>query len=500
MTFLAAAAIADAAQAQRVAVDPFVGATVTWTSNANLAPGSTAESDVLVEVSPGVGLAYEGARLKAFGTLILDGLYYVDRQSYRILPSLDLNGTYEAIPDFLFLGAGIVTYYTAENPFGLRSIDRTTNNLFTTTQYRISPYIESTLGDNVRYGVRSDNVWTHNSGADSALTSDGYYTLNRAYIERTPLPLGGGLSIEYQKSDYEDSSREGLTQTLARAAVRLGFAASSWIGLRGGHEWVEYAMTDESGAIYGIEFSWTPDSRTSLKGFWEHRFFGSAWEATANWRGNRTALDLRASRQLSTYSEQLFDTPQSNVSKLLDSVLSSQIVDPLERAREVRSIFASRGLAPSLPRAADVYSTQVSLQTDVSATASVSLPRTTAALSGYYRKTVPAPGETPLPVTGIGTVAGLAFTNSEQYGASLTGGYLLSPLLAVSGLAAWTRIESLDLTPAVDATQMSYRLALIRRFAPRTTGNVGIRWQMLRSDVQADTREAAVFVGLLHRF
>ena len=501
LTLCCATTVANSALAQRVSVDPFVAAGVTWTNNANLAPSPNAESDVILEVSPGIAFSVQGERLKVLGTLILDGLYYVEgNQRDRILPYANVDGNYEVLRDFLYLSGGVVTYRTAENPFAIRSIGPTTDNIFTTSQYRISPYIESTIGREVRYGVRSDNIWTHNSGGETTSVSDGYLTLNRAYIDRTPLPLGGGLSVEYQKSGYDDSNLEGLTQTLVRGAVRFGFATNGWVGVRGGYEDVEYATTDESGPIYGIEFSWKPGPRTSFEGFWEHRFFGSAWQAALNWGGVRSALNLTASRKLSTYSEQLFYTPASNVAQSLDAALSTQIVDPLERAREVRNIFSNRGLSTSLPRAVDIYQTQVNLLSDVNVTASSSLPRTSVALTGYYRKTVPAPGFQALVAPGPGTLPGVASTNSEQFGASFNAGYLLSPLLAINGLAAWTRIEGINDSPAITSTQMSYRLALIRQLSPRTAGNIGVRFQTLSSDIQADTRETAAFVGILHRF
>jgi uncharacterized protein (PEP-CTERM system associated) len=480
--------------AQRTAVAPFVTGSATWTSNANFGSGQDEESDTIVELAPGAAIDVRGARYLLSGSIVLDGLYYVGgTQRDRVLPYADLLGRLEAVESLVFVEGAINTFQTADNPFDVRPVGPSTYNVFTTTQYRVSPYLQGAFGARYTYGARSDNIWTHSSGDDDQ-APDGFLTLNRAFVERDVDPVGGSLSYEYRDSTYNDVSNSGLRESIARASLRFAPFARSWIGVRGGHERVEYGITDESGSLYGIEFEFSPEQRSSLKGYVEHRFFGSSWDATLSHRAARLAFSARSARLLTTYAEQLFVSEgSSSVLAELERLLPSDVKDPAERARMVREIADSRGLNVLLPSASGVYSTQVNLQTSANATAALLLPRSSAALNLYYLKSVPAPGAVP-------TAGVTDFTNTEQHGISLTGSYLLSRVWALSGLAAWSRTSSIDQVPQDESRQSSYRVAAIRQFSPRMLASVSVRWEALDSNVRSDATEFAVSIGALYRF
>jgi uncharacterized protein (PEP-CTERM system associated) len=73
--------------------------------------------------------------------------------------------------------------------------------------------------------------------------------------------------------------------------VEVGRAIGSYrvrpdltVSVRGGYEWAIFPESSSDGAIYGAGIAWQPTPRTDVSGFWEERFFGPSWQATATHR------------------------------------------------------------------------------------------------------------------------------------------------------------------------------------------------------------------------
>ena len=120
-------------------------------------------------------------------------------------------------------------------------------------------------------------------------------------------------------------------------------------------------MTSYSGAVYGAGVDWTPNPRTKLDGFLEHRFFGPSYGLNFNHRTRRTAWRLSATRNTYTTIEQPLTLRPGTTAEVLDDAFRSQIADPAQREQAVKQFLERAGLPPSLTQPYTFYTNQIYL-------------------------------------------------------------------------------------------------------------------------------------------
>jgi uncharacterized protein (PEP-CTERM system associated) len=262
----------------------------------------------------------------------------------------------------------------------------------------------------------------------------------------------------------------------------------------GGHETNNYPGINTDRGFYGAAVSWKPSERTNLFGAWEDRYFGGSWKLTFSHRMPRLAWTLTSSRDDSTLSQRYLGLPATqNVAALIDASLTTRIPDPIERARAVEDLIVSRGLPRSLTGPVDIFTERVEVQTSTTGTVAYIGVRNTLALTffatkteGVYNVLFPA-----LPDSDL---------NNKQRGIGLSFGHQINALTTMSADASWRETQGLG-SQAGDLTRQEiYQLRTARRVAPYTTVSAGARYQSLKSNVEPEGTEAAVFVGLGHRF
>lgn len=494
---LASCCGAGPALAQRVSVDAGIASNATWTSN-SLIGLSTPQSDTVFDVRPHFTIRADGARLKLSGTAALDAVTYA-RGSLpsRLLPTADLTARLEAVQRLLYLETELRATRTSENPFGARSETASGSNTLTTTQLRVSPYIDATAGPGLRYRVRSDNIRTSESGrtlSQDAPSASGYFGHHTASIEQDPRTIGWRLEIERSETRYNDSVQPAVIIDLARASVNYAASDDLSFGVRGGPERNSLLGDKRNHTIAGVQMKWQPSERTLLTGFGERRFFGNSWHVAFDHRSPHIAWNMLFARGIDTAPQGLFELPATNnVAALLDAMFTTRIPDPVERARKVQEFINLQGLPGQTLQATNIYSQRLSLATTGNATVTWIGVRNSLALSAYYSRSQDAPD--------AGLLAtGRPINNNTQIGASVAFSHRLSAVSSLSVTVDASRIRALE-SIAVDQTkQAGVRASVSTQLAPKTTLVFGAGYSKLGSNVTVGGQQSALFVGMDHGF
>ena len=131
-----------------------------------------------------------------------------------------------ALREVLSVEAAINVSQQFLNPFGPQpvSIASATDNRYTATSYRVSPYIQGTAPGDIKYELRNDNTWTTLSGAPIS-TDNAFYDVWSG-SRRGPRPevrLGGRGELErgqVQRSAAADlGARAGEAHLAGRSPV-----------------------------------------------------------------------------------------------------------------------------------------------------------------------------------------------------------------------------------------------------------------------------------------
>ncbi|HEV7913698.1 MAG TPA: TIGR03016 family PEP-CTERM system-associated outer membrane protein [Albitalea sp.] len=496
---LAAALAPAVAGAQTWAVEAGVGTELMWTSNAELGlPGG--RNDTTLDIRSHVSVHSQGRRLRVSGTAALNAITYFNHtQPSQLQPEVDLNARLEAVDGFLFVDGGVRAQQTTQNPFGALPEGGTTQNTLTTTQARLSPFIEGTTsGSQVHYLLRSDSSWTQDSGAGSATATAsaarGYFGRQTVMFERDPRPLGWRFEAERSDTRYDDDTQDPVVLQLARLSVNYALGDEFSAGVHAGREHNDLADRLTQGNIYGVQARWAPSPRTTFTAFEEKRFFGKSWRLGFDHRRPQFTWNAVVSRSLDTTPQSLFDLPATNnVAGLLDSMFTTRFPDPIERGRAVRDFIDNQGLPASTLRPINLYAQRLSIVTLRSVTLGLIGRRNTATLTAFQSRTEDA-------LESGALASGTALTNNTQYGASASLTHRLTPTMALNTSVDWTRIQALQAVGTERTTRRTARLRLNVQTTPTTNAFAGVRYRDLDSNVAVEGREGAVFVGMDHTF
>jgi len=487
---------AHPALAQRWYVEPSIGLRVISTSNSTLG-GSAGEGDVVVGLRPRVVIRGDAPRLFVRGTLAVESVTYTQgTQENVVLPEVDFLARLAAIERFFFIEGAVRALQLNANPFGARPGETSTSNTVTSTQYRLSPFIEYEPSLGLHLRARSDNTRTNENGSAFSLSESvgrSYFGRHSASIEQDPRPFGWRLEASRSDTRFE-GDLSSITIDVARAIVNVAVTESFRVGLRGGAERNNFSTT-ETRSIYGGQFSWHPSVRTALDADAERRFFGNSWHLTFAHRSPFVAWSTRVSRDIDTSPEALLSLPATdNVAALLDSILTTRFPNPIERAKQVQDLINSRGLPPSIPSAISIIAPRVSINNTVSGTAAL-LGSTSSVALGVFRTVIRDAVDSGLFATGS------AISNNRQIGGSLAYSRRLSPRSSATLVLDYSRIEPLE--AAIDGArtqQAGVRGQISLQVGPRSFSRFGVQYRKLTSGVVAAGNESVAFFELDHSF
>jgi uncharacterized protein (PEP-CTERM system associated) len=341
------------------------------------------------------------------------------------------------------------------------------------------------------YLLRSDNFL--NAFSDPTLSDTAASRLSGT-LESPPTRLSFGLDYTYLYSRYQAQptgyyQQAGVLRPTVRATRTLSASA------RLGYESNDYFIPEYSNAVYGAGFAWTPNPRTKLDGFLDHRFFGASYGFNLNYRTRRTVWRLRGSRNTVTPLDQPLNQRPITTAELLDDAFRSRIADPTERERVVREFLDSAGLPPSLTQPYSFYANTIYVSEQWSGSVGFLGRRITADLAVFWQD------NSPLSSAGFSAASAFAYDPFRQMGVTLNFTHRMSRLTSVT-LGA-SRLETKRTgTPAPglgDSTQDTTRVGLTHQLGPKTEATVAFRWSNFDSATDP-YRERAVLAALAHSF
>jgi uncharacterized protein (PEP-CTERM system associated) len=423
-------------------------------------------------------------------------LYGQEKASNDLQNNLRSLLSVEAVDDFFFIDASANSYLSYVSPFLPRpeSGASVTENRTQQVTLSLSPYIRHQTKRGWRYLLRNDNYWNGYSqaGLSSSITNRFF-----ADVESPATRLNYAFDYTYLRSD-DQSQPVTYYQQVAR--FRPIFRATRTLKLSGrlGYESNDYE-TQYSGMVYGAGIDWTPNPRTKLEGFLEHRFFGPSYGLNFNYRTRRTSWTLSGTRNTYTSVDQPLVLRPGTTTEVLDNAFRSRIPDPVQRQEAVQQFAERAGLPPTLTQPFSFYTNQIYLAEQVSGSVALLGRRNTIELTVFWQQNEA--------ITASGTILPGALVGSNQFrqrGVTLNVSHQLSALSAVTVSA--NRLYALSVNPSVtfvgsdpESTQDTIRLGWTHRLSPQTDGSLWLRWVNFDS-VTSPYREHAVLAAIAHSF
>jgi uncharacterized protein (PEP-CTERM system associated) len=490
--------VATPATAENWLITPSVSVTETYTTNANLAPSGQAQSSFVTSAAASVAVAGNGARVQLNGFATLQGLVYVgDFQQEQLYPQANLIGNVEAVEKFFYIEGAVNVSQQYLSAFGPQTTGNigVTDNRYTTAGFRLSPYIKGVLPGEITYLLRNDNIWS-NLGNNQSLpgATASYVTSWTGRVESPIRTFGWTIEGITTSTTFTDES--SLTNDIVRGYLNYRPDPQVLLYAIAGYEWNDYFLTESNNAVYGVGGEWKPTDRTNIRGNVQNRFFGTEYLAAVTHRNPFSAFDVNASRNITSYPQQLFAAPDGGgVAALVDASFVTRIPDPVARAQAVQAFLAASGLSTSLQTPVNFYTQQVILYDQQSATFTLLGVRNSTAFTLYNRKSEAISGG-----SGVALPTLLSGQNNNtQRGGAITFSHRLTPLTNLS--ATYTRYQTTSTPPLVGRTTGDTVLVGVdTRLGPNTNGFTGMTYSDVASNVSNDYTVFTVYVGLTHRF
>ena len=478
---------------------PSVAILVTQSSNANFGAASAAQSDTIMQVVPRLFLATEHARWQARANIGLDGQYYTRGTEPNVIAPQGYASLHSELVDRLFFfDASMNAQRYATSPYVSQG-GPVQSTSYTSTQWRISPYVDRVLRPGLRLTARSDDTWTTVSNTPSAIgLTGGRYLDQTVRLEQAPLAWGYTLAAQQTYATYTDEPFAWLRDLTMRAIVNYAFTPRLVLGLIGGGEKVQAYGAEKTASIYGVRGQWNGDPRANARLAVERRYFGTGWDLQASAGTPIARLSLGWTRDAISYLSPLANgnSSASNLSLLLDNLLAGQYPNPFLRAQAVQSLLGSAGLPPGLSTSGGFYTSSSVLQNNLVVTGLVLRPRDSYALSLYRNRTE----DLFLPGQQLLQLIQSTSADNVQSGAAFNYGHRLTPLDNLN-LTVQREVDTgFGLNQGNEARQTNYIVQLDHRFSLRTIAIVGARRRFLTSSQVGNANETGLFAGLVHRF
>jgi len=469
---------------------------LTYTTNTAYGSGKNGDADFLVLVSPAINFEAQSTRLHLEGKVELDSFSYLQHtQPSRVLPQADIKSNLMLVERLAGVDAALVTRRTTANSFASQGSDLTSSNIYTTTQARISPYIEHEFTPFVSMAARSEVSKTHFEAVGNGVIERPNATsiTNTVELVRKPAPVGAGLQYTHDSSGYDNKPRSNLTRDAARGNVSYALSDQWVLGAIGGGEKIQTDFSHRSDGFGGGLLRWRPTERTDLNALAEHHFYGPTWDVSLTHRTPTFAALVRLQRIVESSANSIGELSSgSSLSALLDAMLTTRYPDAVQRAQVVNDAIAGRGLTDSADSVQDYYSLSVDMQQTATVRFAMMGKRNTISVGYTLFKTSPERWAQD-PLVSILEQPNHQHAFDIQYNHQLTGS------TSFDAIARWSRTT----TPGLDrySVEKSLTAAFNLKLSPKTAATLGGRRQLLDSNVvEKGVNESAVFVGLSHRF
>jgi uncharacterized protein (PEP-CTERM system associated) len=491
------ATTASTAAAQVWHFEPSLASEFTLTDNVNLVPEDQRKSDFVTQLTPGLRFTEQSARTRFAGTIQAPILFYArtGSENNRVLPEVDILGSAELVERRFFVETAANVSQQYLSPFGAqpRDLSNGTNNRYTAQSYRISPVLKGEARDGLAYELRDNNIWADQNSTTVA-TGRSYTNEIAGKLTQDPRPLGWGF--DYSRIETRFTQQEPLLSELERVSAVYKPDGRVEYSLTSGYESNNFSTQTSSGVIYGGGVKWHASERTSVEASAEHRFFGASYHLSLDHRTPLSVWSLRASRDITTYPQQLASLASgADVSSLLNQLFTSRVGDPTLRQTFVEQFIRERGLPSVLANPLALFSQQVTLDESLQATAGLIGARNTIFGTVFRLRSQPVGGTT----NGLPPELFFALNNNTQTGTNLVWTLRMTQLYTLLTSADFVRTIE-NVSDGDHTRQVILRTQVSASLSPVTDVYAGVRWQRLLSNLGNDYHEAAAFVGLRHVF
>lgn len=479
-------------------IRPTLGARATVTDNSTQVSSNKRE-EVILAISPGLAFQYQGANSNLVGQLQLSAVHYLNgTQDDRLLP----NGLVNFHTDIGRQGFGLDASLAAEqvkSQYGaISSSAPSTNDTYTNTRARVSPFLERDLSDSTKLSARIERSQTRSDANNNALSTRPNTSTNGASLNLTQRPqrLGYALDARYEDNKSADQDDSIYKTSMAKATLLYALTPELEIGAFGGHESTRVFQQHNSDSIKGGQFDWRPTNRTQVKARVEDRFFGTGWVAEASHRLPWLAVGMTSSRQPDVYPNSI-GTLQGNgaTRALLDAMLTTRVPNEADRSRAVEDIIARRNLPEQLGSSRDLYDLNAQLRQSTALRASVMGRRTIVTVVAGQSQSRPLAGETFASVLGPGNSVRERYTD-------LNVNQRLTRQSTLSTGLRWNRARTYSplLGTTTNSREFSLRFGVNTNLSKNALLSWGLRRQQSRNPDPVSVTENIAFVGVDYRF
>ena len=483
---------AEAGGRRAWSVVPRVTASQTFTDNVDLS--STAkQADQITEVSPGIRIQADTARLKGFVDYSLRNfLSAQDERRNRTQNALTANGAFEAIDKWLYLDASGTIGQQTVSAFGPQSTGAANlnPNSTQTSTFRFSPYIRGRLAGSADYTLRYSISETRVSSSIATGVT------NEEFSARVSAALAGPLSWRVDASRQATQYGAGTRNQADVLSGRLTYLYSPEISgfVTAGTDSNNYrTATAQSYTTSGFGMDWTPTERTRVSVSRERRFFGNSHAVSINHRLPLAAIRFSDTRNVTVLPNQSGATSNGTYYDLLFAQLGATIPDPVARGQEVARLLQQSGIASNAAITSGYLASRVSVQRrqDLSLV-----------LNGLRNTVTYTLFQTASESAGAAAVTSVADDLSRSTlvrtsGISSNFSHRLSPLTSLNALSSWSRTTGSS--DSLKTTQRLFNINVSTRFSQRLGGSLGLR-MTISDGTGAAYRENAVLGTITAHF
>ena len=492
LSWPAAAQTDDGARRAAWSLVPRVSTNLTFTDNVALS-STNRQADLITEISPGLKLQADSARLKAMVDYSLRN-YLSSRDSARdrTQSSLAANAAFEAVEKWLYVDASATIAQQAISAFGPQPVSTANVNANSTqvSTVRVSPYIKGKLGAAVDYNLRVTHSETRTQSATTAnLVSDDVAARLSGVVTG---PASWTIDGSHQVTTFASNTRNEVQRLIGRLTYRFSPEISAFVS--GGSEANNYSSTSlQSYANHGYGGDWTPSERTKLSVSRERRSFGDSHSINFNHRTALTAWRFTDTKSVTATPNQAGSTGQGNYYDLLNSQLSASIPDPVQRAQQVNTLLQQSGISPTAAITSGFLPSRVSIQRRQELSLVLNGVRNTVTYTLVQADTQSLSGAAVPAGTDDFSQSSLIKTR----GMSSNYSHRLTPVFSLNALSSWTRVSGA--ANGQMSTQKLFNFNVSGRLSPKVNASVGLR-HVVSDGNAAAYRENAVLGTLTAQF
>lgn len=472
-------------------IQPRISVSETFTDNINPASGIKL-ADQITEVTPGIRVEGDTARLKAYADYQMTGYAYA-RGTYgnRSQNALNSFGTFEALEKRLYLDfSGTISQQSISAFVPLVASNATPNaNRTETSNYRLSPYLRGRFGSEADYELRFGTTWLDTK---SALVSNLVMQDWSAKIRNTIAQARFGWAVDASGQNTAYSNGSKTQSERLRGLVSYQIMPALKFSLSAGQESNDYlALTRTSKVTSGYGVDWRPTERTLISTFSERRAFGNGYNYAVSHRTPLMAFKFTDSRDVSFQSNQATTVGRGTIYDLLFTQFASAFPDPVVRAQQVTQLLAQTGISPTTQLTSSFLTSRVTALKRQELSTVLNGVRNTVTVS-YSRSVQDILGA----AAGTGDFA--LSSSITQKGLTGNWAYRLTPLSSLTATALL--LESSGSGSATLASrQKSLNLSYTTRVAAQVNFSLGVRTSEFASNT-ISYRENAAFATLTAKF